>query len=201
MGVAPPAVLSLLFLVTDVSASFTRDLDMNEDDCFGVDTTLFKYKGDTADGRPWYSTSVTVMGVGIQELYLFYDANCDGKTGDAHSKYGHPQWVVNKERPDPSRLIDLDNNGQCLRDQDKGGSYTRKPSYDMTPPMQEVMVSCRAMMVFGYGDWHPITATGGLVDCPKPYPDHTYNSFTEWNSTNADGSDCGGTDTRAALET
>ena len=75
MGVAPPAVLSLLFLVTDVSASFTRDLDMNEDDCFGVDTTLFKYKGDTADGRPWYSTSVTVMGVGIQELYLFYDAN------------------------------------------------------------------------------------------------------------------------------
>ena len=45
-------------------------------------------------------------------VYLYYDADCDGKGG------GHPQWGTYYEPPDVTRSYDLDSNGKCV----KGGA-------------------------------------------------------------------------------
>ena len=73
------------------------------------------------------------------DVFLYYDVNCDGNSGDAKSEYGHPQWVVAREPPDVTRAFDLDNDGECLRDTANGGLYTHSANYDWTPPSQDVM--------------------------------------------------------------
>lgn len=71
------------------------------------------------------------------KVYLYYDADCDGKGG------GHPQWGAYPNKPDVTRLYDLDNNGKCLKGWDgfslsnvfggknhDAGSYSAEASYE-----------------------------------------------------------------------
>ena len=211
--IAPAATClpSLLFLLNLLLAhggdaapptNFTRDLEVSGDDCAVVKYGTFKYQGNTADGRPWYSVSVDVSIIGLEwtDAYVFYDANCDGKTGSDHSEeHGHPQWIFSPwNKPDPTRLVDLDGTGKCLREQNKGGTYSRTANYDWTPADEVLLVSCPSIIPGRYDKWHTVTISAGLEGCPKPYHDHTYG-WSEWSST--DGTECGeGEEVRTEVE-
>jgi hypothetical protein len=122
------------FFHTLAPGPFTRDVELTGEVCLTSGHDMWAYAGNTADGRPYYSNFNHIFGIG-KDVYLYYDANCDGKTGEAHSQYGHPQWMVSQTKPDLTRSIDLDNDGKCMRnndrDQDNCGSY-RTPTPTMT---------------------------------------------------------------------
>ena len=80
-------------------------------------------------------------------MYLYYDADCDGKGG------GHPQWGTYYEPPDVTRSYDLDSNGKCVKGggygfKGDGGMYSARPNSDWTPATDDrIMVNC------GQGGW------------------------------------------------
>ena len=100
---------------------FTRNIKLLGEDCalFKWDNNnVWTYAGNTADGRPYYHNVALVALTGIKfgDYYVFYDANCDGKTGAAHSKNGHPQWIISGYKPSLTRLYDLEDDGTCVWD-------------------------------------------------------------------------------------
>ena len=105
--------------------TFTKNLDMQGVGCPGITHTMLEYQSNTADGRPWYAASLELFSVDTgKKVFVFYDKNCDGKTGAAHSQHGHPQWVFSGAKPSQTRSSDLDSNGECIRDTNKGSAYT-----------------------------------------------------------------------------
>jgi len=121
---------------------YTKPLTIKGDACF-ANAETFVYRGQTADGRPWYSADVTFLGLKADVAYIFYDANCDGKVGKPYAAHGHPQWIMSRKKPLTDRLVDVDGTGKCVRDQDDGGSYSKAENFDWTPPIpSEGLVSC-----------------------------------------------------------
>lgn len=167
--------------------SYAKAISIVSDLCFAKKTETFACRGHTADGRPWYSAYVEFLDYPFPgTVYIFYDSNCDGKSGAAH---GHPQWVISEYKPKTDRLVDIDGTGTCVQDQ-YFGQYTKAENFDWTPPMGvENLLSCPATSYGPDGKWGVYISAGGLQGCSQPYPDHAY-TWTTWSS--KDGSQCGG---------
>lgn len=141
--------------------------------------------------RPYYHILGTdLLGIIKIDYYLYYDANCDGKTGDAHSKNGHPQWVASRYKPSLTREYDLENDGKCVGDSADIAAYSSKATYDWTLTLGGQNSAC-------LGRWGTSVAYGGLIGCPKPQPTYTLG-WSEWTST--DEKECGGTEVHTQIE-
>jgi hypothetical protein len=78
-----------------------------------VGQNTWVYEGNTADGRPYYSIPIELVGFEAAVLYLYYDANCNGKGGAPHAQPHHPQWIYSDLKPSTKLLCDLDGDGKC----------------------------------------------------------------------------------------
>jgi hypothetical protein len=121
-----------------VGGSFTRDLFIQPtgDDCaYTAAHDIWEYRGDTLDGRPYYWNEICGILTAFtqHDFYLYYDANCDGKSGAEHSVHGHPQWVIQAKLPDTKAAFNTDRDGKCFGDTDYAGGYSKDPTYDMVP--------------------------------------------------------------------
>lgn len=178
----------------------TRDIQILGEDCALMEwgnNGVWTYRGNTADGRPHYhNEALAIMGLRESgDYYLYYDANCDGKTGDAHSKNGYPQWVISRYEPNLTREYDLEGDGKCVRDIAEAALYSIQASYDWTFTLGDQNVACPH--AFGDPNWDTPILYGGLVGCPDPQPTYTLG-WGDWAST--DGKECGGTEVRMQIE-
>ena len=112
------------------------------------------------------------------DFYLYYDANCDWKTGSEHSEHGHPQWLIQAKLPDTQAAFNTDRDGKCFGDTDYAGGYSKEAIYDMVPTGGVQMRKCTG--VFGNGPWHEQEFVAHLVGCPQPQPVYTYGDWTAW---------------------
>ena len=143
-----PSPLLFLLLATPTASQppslLTRDIQYLGLDCalaeFGNDG-VWTYKGNTADGRPYYHNVGIMIGI-RKDYYIYYDANCDGKTGATHSTKGHPQWVMSKYEPSLTREYDLEGDGKCVGDIKESAFYSIKATYDWTFTFGEQNSAC-----------------------------------------------------------
>lgn len=185
LAVAPPTVAQPPSLLT-------RDIELLGEDCtlsYWGNDDVWTYEGNTADGRPYYHNGgyVALTGIKNGDFYIYYDANCDGKTGAAHSKNGHPQWIMSRYKPSLTREYDLEGDGTCVGDIAEAAGYSSQATWDWTFTMGVQAVACPH--AFRDPDWDTSVAYGGLVGCSKPQPFYTLE-WSEWTSTAA--KECGG---------
>ena len=90
-------VICNLFEVIDSAPGHTtRDGVQGGDDpdCYESADGPWTYYGNTLDGRPSWTKYVEYKKFGITlggaDVYMYYDSNCDGKTGPERSANGHP---------------------------------------------------------------------------------------------------------------
>ena len=178
----------------------SRDLKLLGEDCrlsnWG-NNDVWTYEGNTADGRPYYHNTGKdpLFGTGRKSFYIYYDANCDGKTGPPHSKNGHPQWVLSRYKPSLTRAHDLEDDGKCVGDVREAAMHSLQATFDWTFTMGDVMAACPHWPT--KPDWAKARAYGGLVGCPKPQPSYTL-AWGGWAS--VDGRECGGEEMRTQIE-
>jgi len=96
------------------------------DDRSYLDAAVFDRVGMTANGSPFFKAQG-------QEAYIYYDANCAGLV-DGKEK---ARWILDDSRPDTTRMMDLDGDGNC--------NYTARVNWDdgsRPPYTQEWLMMC-----------------------------------------------------------
>ena len=143
----------------------TRDIKILGEDCslakWGNDD-VWTYEGNTADGRPYYKNEGTdSLGLNYRAgvFYLYYDANCDGKTGAAHSTNGHPQWVMSNNKPSLTSAYDLQGDGRCVGDILQTAMYSIEATFDWTFTFGKVNSNCPHLV--GNLVWAQSVPSGG----------------------------------------
>jgi hypothetical protein len=200
-------LLSLVAEVIQAVPGHTgRDLMGSGDnpDCRNNGDGTWSYAGNTVDGRPYWTKYIEYKSFGFaiagKDAFLYYDANCDGKTGASHSAKGWPQWIVSEVRPSTTKGFDLNSDGSCpgdRNDKEDSGAYSDAPNWDWIPPTGlNVQRKCYCAVWGNACPWHKLgPTTSALVGCPFPPPTYTFE-WGEWSSSTL----CGGEETRTEIE-
>lgn len=75
----------------------------------------YKWAGTLNDGRSYWVNEL------YENTHIFYDRECNGKTGGANSMWG--RWTLSSTKLDTEADEDIDNDGKC-----RSSAYVQEPS-------------------------------------------------------------------------
>ena len=151
------------------------DLMMDGHRCgLGTWDGVWTYRGQTADGKNYYSRTLDLLYLG-DTSYLFFDKDTDGsKTGCDHAKN---RWIVDSNKPSTDAVHDLDGDGDCnFRAITINAASTTIP----TPPTSdEWRVSCLEILKLK-PRWIERTLNLNPIICDLTPPDYVYAMPARW---------------------
>merc|ERR1719461_1554604 len=86
---------------TERVSSYLLHLDGACDHLNYLNDEVFEKVGMTVSGLPYYKSRT-------YEYYIYHDRNCNAGTDIKDAR-----WIIDNNRPDPSKRVDLDNDGNC----------------------------------------------------------------------------------------